>query len=583
MALVVHDLHVGILGSNLNLASLAVTETDLDPFLTNVTRLRFEQPSGSVAAGGPGEAVITVGTVRNFSGENPLSFAGGVTGLIFTNCEVTEEFDIATVNAASQKAGLSFPTLATRVAVWNSDGQLGVGDGPSGIEVDDNDDVFFNGIGAVKLPNLTTAERDAHGTGSPGQIIYNETLKRLEFNDESSTHYWQGLAVAADNVVEVNALEDFPAPSGSVITLDAKFYLINGVISLGSNSFAWGDCLGIIGRDKTNAGIVGSAAAFVIVATGADASVYVRGVSFTNFSSLGVIKTTYTETLRDVFIDKCSTLGHAEVCNLSGVAAFHFLDTDCLVHSAGIVSIVSDIETVDIRGCALKFFGGYAIDFATFEATDVFIHRNTGYLAAGDIFLGGQADGSNVVSPNRAIVSDNAVRGADTANEIVPATAIGWHFHGNLAVLDDTRDNPPSGALYVLTNAIETAIAVQGTFVIFGLGHAAGDLIKFTQGAQGLLTYDEAETVKVAIDAQARLETVAAGAQTLSVEIIKNGTRIPGTLASKLFQVAGEPDTISIQWEVVIDSGDTLQMRVANESGTGNVVADQVTFRVRTL
>lgn len=588
MALIVHHLHVGNIGGSVGASALTVREADNVPQVFDVNLITFEDGALSVDGVGANEikVVIPQGTVGLITGGIPVSQEVGVLDVLFPNCFVTGPTQgVASVNAVGQKSGLSFPSDDTQLAVWQNNGSLGRSTGPGGIRANASDDVFMEGIGALQLHQLTTTERDAHGFGNPGQVIYNETVERIEFNTLLSAHYWQGLAVAPDGVVIVNTLDDLPAPVSDVITLEAKFYLFSNFINLGvANSIRWGQCKGLIGLDRDTSGIDGGDTSLpTISALAGDSPLYIENMRFFTFGSPGAVGIAYDATTT-AYIKRCSAVGQNTPWRVDG-AAFTLLDSTSFV-TQGIVLFtdVVDLGPVKIEDTMFSSYNGAAIEFGAVEVNgDIRIRSNTNDQDSGDIFLGGQSDGSNIVSGRSALVSGNTIFGGDTLSDIDPATAIGWYFQGNKSTQGDLLDNNPTAALYVLTNATETVIAVAGTFVDFGLTHTAGDLVKFTHGTDGLLTYDEAEKVKVAIDAQVRLEPVAAGAQTLSIEIVKNGTRIPGTLASHAFAGTGIPSIVSIQWEDLLDQDDTLQMRVANESGTGNITADQITFRVRAL
>ena len=431
-------------------------------------------------------------------------------------------------------------------------------------------DVDF--IGAVKKSGvdlITTANALSKTSLTPQTVL-------------GSVDYTGGLLVNGASLatptkrVIVNALSDLPTPVASEITLLASTqYLIGNDITLGANRVVMSQDSVFSGIDENVITVTYTGTGTMFTAVNVDCRIKAISATSTSGTFLDASNTVGNEGTSNVIIDnvdiQTSVIGNIANLNILGVfrCAFNSVSTSGWSFTGALGNAVTMNDCTIIQGA------GSFIDLgvATFLSFDI-----NNYLMIGSVgttFLSGAAASANI----RAGGLGRVIRGRDLGSETVLSgitvdDAL-WEFFLN----DSIPNSRPDGLLSLQNNATPTTISVAATPVLVAGAWAIERASQFTGTAAGRLTYNGAKDVTVPITASLTVEPVSGGSIDISIEIAINGVVASG---SKRVGNAssGNPTSITVPWQEVLSSTDFIEVFVANEDGTGNVLVSSAILRI---
>ena len=373
-----------------------------------------------------------------------------------------------------------------------------------------------------------------------------------------------------DNLVIVNAMSDFPAPSAGVITLAADTFYVVGSDLATADRFALSANVGLtmlhtngptLDYTGTGAMFTGSSVDFVVtqarLKANAGTLLDLTGgfMRLDNSTIEGTTKDGKLTDLVGLVINRCTFLDSDD--------GFEYLGT-----APSAVLSLSKIRYVT-TSATNEFIDLGTIVFSSFEIMDIVFDT-----PAGAIGIKGAAASANIAANRLALVTS-----CEFDPDMIPISGISttdfrWEFQVNSGLVDSFK-----AADTFITSPQTVIIVTQSVFEIINGGSWSSDVAsRFTTDASGQLTYVSEIDATFLVSGVATIEKTAGGTDVLEMRVCKNGA----TLAkSGSFTETATPATVSSQALVALTTGDTLELAVANESSTGNIDVSVANLTVR--
>lgn len=195
---------------------------------------------------------------------------------------------------------------------------------------------------------------------------------------------------------------------------------------------------------------------------------------------------------------------------------------------------------------------------------------------SGAVGISGAANNANILAGSIAAVSSCEFLGGMTALSGITTDDYRWLFIGNSGV----EDSNPDALISTSGNALETAISVATTPVLVNAVWVEERASQFTSDSAGRITYPAERPLTGPVDISATIASATGSGKVVSAYFAKNGTFIAS--AKAVAEVgSNDPRTISIPWQISFDTGDYIEMFVANDSDTTNLIVTDAIMRVR--
>ena len=223
-------------------------------------------------------------------------------------------------------------------------------------------------------------------------------------------------------------------------------------------------------------------------------------------------------------------------------------------------------------------WAGTLIDLSTALFSLINITPSCRFISpVGTTILSGLANSGNIATEGRAIVEANIFNGEGTALSGIDTDDLQWIFKNNLFV-DNSTKNSEVVADTFLTSPIVITISSEDVYVAAGGVNWVSDLShRFTVSTAGLVTYIGLETVDVFILSAATVSKVGGGEDILCTKIAINGTVSDKTIACT---ENNKPTSIVSQGLFELETGDTIQLFVANTESTANIELDTANMTI---
>jgi hypothetical protein len=378
------------------------------------------------------------------------------------------------------------------------------------------------------------------------------------------------------NRVVVNSAADFPTPVAGKIILVAntEYYIGSNTVSVadeftlaenvtfkgsvgpslltytGIGSMFEGDGLGNFQIQDLTLNLPNGGSVFNIVDTVQDTIINVRGYRILDCGSLGVV-TNVTAFIMEYGI---------------------IFNMDQGIQLSGNLSIIS-IDKMFGFSTSATF---KLIDLSTSVAPTVEFLNLAITAPAGAVGIKGLINSGNIPVNSIASVDSCEFLGGMDSLENITTSDIRWQFTNNSTIIDTSPDALGS----VDNNLAETIIGVATTPVKINVNSTmvSEASVHFTVGVDGRVTYNGEKPIAVPIDAIIGITSVG-GSPDASVFIAVNGVvvtpHIPIVLSSS------KPTQLATMWQHVFLLGDYVEIFVANETNTTNLVVESVVFRIR--
>lgn len=376
---------------------------------------------------------------------------------------------------------------------------------------------------------------------------------------------------ASNKTVIVSTKSDFPAAVGGVITLaDDTVYYIRNDINMGTDRFTLGDNTVIQGESRN---------VITITYTGTD-------FLFTTTVNPSAIKRLTIQATTGKMIDCEVGSGNIFVMediiyNVDEFGLFNGTGGFCrLSNVSGTVLTNGSTFSGTWAGCifettAATINGGVFYDLGTAVFDALYIQTHTVSLGAGTTFLSGLTNSGNLSVGSLASVTDGRFTSAGSVLSGVSTTDARWQFLLNDGIADTRTD----GLLSLQGNATATTISVTGTPVKVAGTWAVELESQMTGDTTGRLTLDTEKDNRLPIGFSLTVEPVSGGTQQVAAYVAINGVAVTNSKRQGSAS-SGNPTSITGLWQADLSPTDYVEVWVANDSGTTNLLVSAGISRV---
>lgn len=403
--------------------------------------------------------------------------------------------------------------------------------------------------------------------------------------DKVNDNFTELYADKLDNVVYINSADDFPDAVGGVRELvpfsgaSVTYIIAPKEIDMGSDRF-----------------------------TVTDGNIVIRGehrtASQITTSSSGTMFTVIDSNFFQEFIGFTCSNGQWVDFSVPSLGVFSFANQNAIIYDCNAIgevegALTTSLRTFTVVSCffGLEFFGTHSqLNISQMFAlnwSDVLIELGTSSfeiinISSGSRFisplgtttLSGLANNGNLTAGGRGIVEGNLFNGLGTAISGIDTADNQWNFQGNV-FSDNSTPNTFFAADAFLTSSRTVPISASSTYYPIDGGDWDFSIAsRFTVGTDGLVTYTGLETIGVATISNATVEKVGGGSDLICLKTAVNGVVQDKTVGCT---DNSTPTQISSTGFFQLSTGDTLQLYVANDGSTSDVIVSNATFLVRDL
>jgi hypothetical protein len=276
--------------------------------------------------------------------------------------------------------------------------------------------------------------------------------------------------------------------------------------------------------------------------------------------------------LKEISVISCVTIMHADNCEflrLDGVVA-----TTCSadVFTFGNIialAVFTNITVFDWTGTV------FALGTAGFSRLTIDTGLVISNLGANKVIEGLANSGNIILGGSTGTVGNLDVLNTVTASTNILSTDLRWDFQGNNWIANSIVE----ALLSLQSNATETVIAIATTPVLVAGTWVVEDENRFTGTTGGRVTYKADRDVTVAITASLTVSPVSGVNRVIGVYVVVNGTFVANSKRTATVSSSGSA-SITVPWSVSLEKNDYIEMFVANDSGTENIVVPSATLLI---
>ena len=380
----------------------------------------------------------------------------------------------------------------------------------------------------------------------------------------------RGAAAGVQEVI-VNDITDFPTQDSTTITLESGFsYLVKNNITTSKNficednsSMRGTASIGVI-YTYTGTGALfncGSNVRFQVTDLGMDCP---NGSVF-DVKGTGTFSPNDAFLLQDSLVYNCDTIG---TCDSGGLFLWRQATVLNCTGAYGI-AVTGNILSNNIENYAV--FGltnAPAIDLTGSMIADSIVDRLNLNGGVGSVGITGDANSANIIPNARSVVVDSNFLNVATPLSGITREDVRWDFVENSGISDSRN------VADVFLTAPETVtITTPATFVTVDGGNWNTSVNeRFTTNAAGVATYNGEREINIKVSGAATVEKVGGGSDQIEVRVALNGATV---LRSGVFTDNNNPTSLPIEVLLTINTGDTIDMQVANNNGTSNIIVDR--------
>lgn len=385
-----------------------------------------------------------------------------------------------------------------------------------------------------------------------------------------------GLVGGANNIVIINEVGDFPAPSGGTITLEDNItYFISGTIVTADRFICGQNNVITCNNPFANALVytgVGDMFTGVNVSFAIDRGVIsCPAAQAFNFSATAGNSPTFGLNIATIASClKCGTFDNLRSINLTNSAFF-----DC---SDGIT--IAGTDNWDTATASrLRIDGGASVITGLDLTTS--LHKTfelTNYVvlgAVGSVGISGLAGNANIEPNFLATISESEFTENITPLSGITIDDIRYSFLSNSGLQDSTIDANP-----FLTTETTVTINTAGVYEKINQGNwLATEASRLSVSTDGDVTNIMEKPVKVQINGSVTIEKVGGGADLLTAMLVYNDD--PSDQQSFITELGTDntnPTNIGLVGIFNLDPGDSVSIYVANQDSVSNVVVNYANF-----
>ena len=368
-----------------------------------------------------------------------------------------------------------------------------------------------------------------------------------------------GIPVAS-NIVIVNEMSDFPAPSAGVITLnDDTAYLVSAHLTTADRFVLGNNCV-VYGADSAVASITYTGSGDMFTQTdGASKVTLIRlaapnGTVFNISSTSGngifqFVNATVTE------CDYAGTIGTMNAMQITDVS-FEDVKSGGFTFTGSVTVLIGERNLFIVNGGTMfdldsvVFSAGFSMD-ACFT-----------YLAAGTYFLDGDVDSGNMAVGATGSVLNCRFSGSGTPLNNIASYDDRWNMLANDSITDSIV------SIQAITSSNTVSITAANTPVVVGSTWTFDHESRISGAATGRFTYTGTGK-HVNIHATVTADS-AGGTNDYTFYIYKNGVQEAGSAIQRAF-TSGSPGNLSMLWQLDLEKDDYIELFVENNDNTINI------------
>lgn len=376
--------------------------------------------------------------------------------------------------------------------------------------------------------------------------------------------------IVLENVVVVQELADFPAPtSGFIIPESGVLYKINGFVNVGTNRFlCTGSDINFVGANNIHDGIIYTGTSFNGFLTCPE-SINVSDLSFVSING-GQFLTVSGDNSENVIFRAVNVTGFSDLGEVDEIANFASLLSQWIAFDEGFEftgtsnnSLFIQTSTFIASGNTGSIFG---LDGSVFR-TILFEGGRIETFEAGQVGIDGDASSANVSA--QGSVSGVVFAGSGDHLSGITNTDLLWDFHANFGN-GGTEDSVNRGAMTLSGNTDTTS----GTWPVKVVGTwDTGDVSRFTFNSNGRLTYVGIPDVRIDGICRVSPSVTAGGNQNLVFYPAVDGS-VLSPFGSKARMKTGDVQSVTIPFETTLSTNSYVEVFAENETGATAILVD---------
>ena len=514
----------------------------------------------------------------NFNDQGTTAFSGSATIDVVINGENVKQsidnfFANATTTVLTPVGGAgAIPTLEQFTGAANV---RGLESGPgvlvalslgNGIEVKHNFQVGVGGVAVLKDPLADSPTIRSIVAGPGAAVSANNGAVQISFTGD----------VAVTNTVIVNSVTDLPTPVADVITLDAGIvYQFESFVNLSANRIVMVAGTAMFANDRIGRGIVSDNVGACVSVSGANITPMITdmvvnstaGSAFDVNTGAGLI-------LNNVVTFESAAVSTFDDTGVVSLRTYSVVDAGDGVFGMLWSGTCAELN-VDTGFC--RNWDGVLFDCGTAVFTNGMTF-GTGIrmtAKAGATIMSGAANSANIGTGAIGLVTSNKFIGAGTHLTGIDPTDARWDFHKNTGVQETRTD----AILTMHGNATETTIVTQNVPVLVAGTWVVDSVSQMTGTTAGRATDDSEQPETLPLSCILKAAPASGGSITMTAYIAIDGVFQPNS-GIPFDASSGTPAGGAAAWQALLTNGQFIEVYIANNSGTGNIVVSNAILRI---
>lgn len=443
-------------------------------------------------------------------------------------------------------------------------------------------DVFAmdNMVEGANTKILTAQERqDIIDSFSMGNMV--ETATAKVFTDVERT----ALAnlVSPAQVVNVNAVGDFPAPVGGVITLvSGVTYKISGNVNIGTNTIVFGSGSGLVGTNRFTDFLTYTGAGTLFTANGVTHKIQELGIIASSGTVLALSNgASNTAVYTNSYIVSCTNVGNvADWRNLS------FRSFSIVGATTSGLTFSGTCTDFSMDNSLLQGITGAAIDLgiATFDRVQLGSGNRFVLPSPAAIGISGAASSANINAGGAGVVASTIFQttGGGVALSGINKLDLLWEFRDNIGV----PNSDVHGSVQATGNVIATDIVTQNVWVQVAVTTvSAVEMARVSSPSASVLQVDKLGDSDLHVFAALSFDKVGGGSDTYEFAIfVDTGAGFQIFDADQTVALTTSSGTIvqaSITSFLTLKATDKVAVFVRNTTGTSDLTVRDFQLAVK--
>jgi len=380
------------------------------------------------------------------------------------------------------------------------------------------------------------------------------------------------LSVTSGTNVVVSTIADFPDAVGGVITLAANISYRQVKDITTSNRFVFSDNSSLQGDSEVNTSLTYTGTGNMF--TWVNANVHIEHITIktpngTVFSGLNTTDSTFKFDCDVVDFD-CKNLGA-----IAKTKQIRLTRCDYDVATQGF-TFSGDMGYMLITNGFSDIAAGTLFNLVTSTSDGITFDNMVTRGASGAKFLDGAANSANINSGGVGVLNNCHVKGPSLLGSNINVNNARFEFQGN----DEVANTRPDGLLTLIGNSTATTIAGAGTAVLVA-GTWEVDTVSQSVGTTaGRYQYKGSKNAKLPIMVDLTVTPVSGAAIAMSAYIAINGSIVARSRRAAPLASGGLIQVISLPWQINAETDDYVEVFVANDSSTVNLLVSSAVMRI---